>query len=142
MASTSLPRRCGWGNWHGPGQASLGPDRELLLQENPLSASELVSVLVPCRNEERFISGCLESILACDYPYDLIEVLVIDGQSDDHSRELVASYSARDPRVRLIDNPGRTAATGLNIGLRVARGGIIMRMDAHAVYPPHGSVPV
>jgi cellulose synthase/poly-beta-1,6-N-acetylglucosamine synthase-like glycosyltransferase len=137
MASIKLPKRRGWGNWHGPDQASIEPDRALLLPEHPLSAPELVSVLVPCRNEERFISRCLESILACDYPYDRIEVLVIDGQSDDHSRELVASSVARDPRVRLIDNPGQIAATGLNIGLRTARGSIIMRMDAHAVYPPN-----
>jgi glycosyltransferase involved in cell wall biosynthesis len=94
-----------------------------------------VSVIVPCRNEERYIERCLDSILASDYPRDALEVLVVDGRSDDRTRALLADYASRRPIVRVLDNPGRIQATALNIGIRAAQGAILVRMDAHAIYP-------
>lgn len=96
-----------------------------------------VSVIVPCRNEERYIARCLDSILAGDYPRDALEVLVVDGRSDDRTRAIVADYAARFPIVRLLDNPRRVAPAAVNIGIGAARGEILVRMDAHAVYPPN-----
>ncbi|HEX6965432.1 MAG TPA: glycosyltransferase family 2 protein [Gemmatimonadaceae bacterium] len=96
-----------------------------------------VSVIVPCRNEAAFVGMCLESIAANDFPRDQLEVLVVDGMSDDGTRDTVARYAARDPRIRLLENPRRITPTALNIGLAAARGEIIMRMDAHNAYPPH-----
>lgn len=95
-----------------------------------------MTVIVPCRNERRYIASCLDSILATAYPADRIEVLVVDGASDDGTRDVVRAYAAREPRVRLLDNPRRSAPAALNIGIRAARGEIIARMDAHVVYPP------
>jgi glycosyltransferase involved in cell wall biosynthesis len=95
----------------------------------------MVSVIVPCRNEERYIARCLNSILATDHPRDALEVLVVDGQSDDHTRAVLDAYAARHPIVRVLDNPRRIQATALNIGIRAARGEILVRMDAHVVYP-------
>jgi len=40
-----------------------------------------ISIIIPCRNEERFIGKCLESVTDNDYPKDLIEVLIVDGMS-------------------------------------------------------------
>ena len=94
-----------------------------------------VSVIVPCRNEERFIERCLDSILAGDYPRDALEVLVVDGRSDDRTRAILNDYASRNPIVRVLDNPGRIQAAALNIGIRAARGEILVRMDAHVVYP-------
>ncbi len=96
----------------------------------------MVSVIIPMRNEENFIGACLDSIIANDYPKEYLEVIVLDGMSSDRSREIVLDYSARYPYIRLLDNPGRIAPTALNIGIREARGEIIIRMDAHAVYAP------
>jgi len=96
-----------------------------------------VTVIVPCRNERRYIAACLDSILATAYPADRLEVLVVDGASDDGTRDAVRAYAAREPRVRLLDNPRRSAPAALNLGIRAARGEIIARMDAHVVYPPH-----
>jgi succinoglycan biosynthesis protein ExoA len=96
-----------------------------------------VSVLVPMRNEERHIEVCLHSLARQDYPRERFEVLVLDGASSDRSRELVEEFAAReDINLRLIDNPGRTTARGLNLGITHARGDIIARIDAHAAVAP------
>src|SRR6266513_1781852 len=100
------------------------------------SASPLVSVVVPCRNEERYIAACLDSILASDYPRDRLEVFVVVGLGEDWTRPIVASYAAVHRGVRLLDNPERITPTGLNRAIRVAHGEVIVRMDAHVEYPP------
>ena len=95
-----------------------------------------LSVLLPCRNEARYISACLDSILAGAYPPDQLEILVIDGNSTDGTAALVREYAQQHPQVRLLDNPRQIVPTALNIGIRAATGAVIARMDAHVVYPP------
>jgi glycosyltransferase involved in cell wall biosynthesis len=94
------------------------------------------SVIVPCRNERRFISRCLDSILANDFPKEDYEVIVADGDSEDGSRELLNSYASAHRNLRIIDNPARTAPSGLNLAIREARGDLILRVDAHATIAP------
>jgi succinoglycan biosynthesis protein ExoA len=91
-----------------------------------------LSVVIPCRNEVRFLGRCLDSVLGGDYPAGRMEVLVADGRSEDGTRELIAVYAARDPRVRLIDNPQGTTPWGLNHALEAAAGDVIARVDAHS----------
>jgi glycosyltransferase involved in cell wall biosynthesis len=91
-------------------------------------------VIVPCRNEERHIATCLESILANDYPKERMEILVLDGMSEDGTREIVASYAKRFPRIRLVDNPRKHIPAAMNTGIRAARGERILKMDAHSTY--------
>ena len=95
-----------------------------------------VSVVLPCRNEARFIGPCIDSFLATEYPQDLLELLVVDGCSNDATREVVQRYAQRYSFIRLLDNPQRIVPTALNIGIRASGGEIIVRMDAHVVYPP------
>ena len=94
-----------------------------------------VSIVIPARNEARHIARCLDSILSQDYPRGLTEVLVVDGMSSDRTRDIVRGYCERHPRVKLVDNPNRTAPSGVNIGIRAATGEILMRADAHSEYP-------
>lgn len=94
-----------------------------------------VSVIIPARNEESYIAPCLDSVLAQDYPKELLEILVIDGLSEDRTREILSRYCAGTPHIRMLSNPGRITPKALNIGIRAARGEIICRMDAHARYP-------
>ena len=96
----------------------------------------VVSVIVPCRNEESFIAASLESILGNTYPKGRVEILVVDGLSEDGTRSIVSHYVAQHPAVRLLDNVGKTTPRALNVGIAAATGDIIMRMDAHATYPP------
>lgn len=91
-----------------------------------------ISVVVPCRNEARFIKCCLESILAGDYPSSRLEVIVADGLSDDGTRRIIEELQVREPRLRLVDNLKRTTPAALNRAIEAAKGEIILRMDAHA----------
>jgi glycosyltransferase involved in cell wall biosynthesis len=102
-----------------------------------MTKSPRVSIVVPCRNEERFIGGCLESILSSGYPHDRMEILVVDGMSTDQTRAIVGEFAARYPQVRLLENRARSTPVALNIGIRNADGEIIMRMDTHCAYPAH-----
>ena len=91
----------------------------------------LVSVVLPIRNEARFIRRCLEAVLAQDYPADRMELIVVDGMSTDGTREIAESFSARHPALRVISNAGQIVPTGLNAAIAVARGEIVVRVDGH-----------
>jgi glycosyltransferase involved in cell wall biosynthesis len=96
-----------------------------------------LSIIVPCRNERHYIAQCLDSILTQDYPRErIVQVLVIDGHSDDGTRAIIADYVARVPVVRLLDNPRRIPAAALNVGIGEASGEVLVRLDVHATYPP------
>jgi glycosyltransferase involved in cell wall biosynthesis len=92
-----------------------------------------VSVIVPCYNEEKFIGKALEN-LAQQYSSEAYEILVVDGMSQDRTRQIVEEFqqSHRHLSVRLLDNPARNIPHALNLGIAAAQGEIIARMDAHA----------
>lgn len=92
------------------------------------------SILVPVLNEAQW----LEQTAAAMREQQLdgtVEVLFIDGGSDDGSREILDRLAAADPRIRVLDNPERVIPAALNRGLRAARGTYVARMDAHTLYP-------
>ncbi len=94
----------------------------------------MVSIVIPCRNEEAYIARCLDSILASDYPQDRLEILVAEGRSSDRSREILETYASAHRSIVLLDNVRGTTPTGLNLAVRAASGDIIIRMDAHVLY--------
>ena len=100
------------------------------------SGTRFVSVIMPCREEEKYLARALTSILANDYPRDRMEVLVVDGMSTDGTREIIAAFARKNPCIRLLDNPKRIVPTAMNIGIAQARGEVIVRVDAHSTYPP------
>jgi len=93
-----------------------------------------VSIVIPCYNEESHIAGCLNSIITGDYPLNLMEILVVDGQSLDGTRKIIEEYSLKYPVIKLVENPYRLKPHALNIGINSAKGDVIIRMDAHALY--------
>jgi GT2 family glycosyltransferase len=95
-----------------------------------------VSVIMPVFNEEAFIEAALMSLQAQITPGFELEILVIDGLSDDRTPETVAKLAAADPRIKLIGNPARHTPAALNIGLRAAAGPYVCIMGAHASYDP------
>jgi cellulose synthase/poly-beta-1,6-N-acetylglucosamine synthase-like glycosyltransferase len=94
----------------------------------------LVSIILPCRNEERFIGRCLDSIIANEYPREKLEILAIDGMSEDRTREVIERYSQQYPFIRLIDNHKKITPIGLNLGIKSAKANIIIWMSAHNRY--------
>lgn len=93
----------------------------------------MVTAIIPCRNEEKFIADCLDSIINQDFK-DL-EVLIIDGMSEDKTREIVNNYCRKYSFVKLLDNIHKTTPFAMNIGIKNAKGDIVMKIDAHSVYP-------
>lgn len=94
----------------------------------------MVSIVIPMRNEEKYIGKCLQSILENDYPLEKIEIFAIDGMSEDRTRKIMERYTQQYSFIRLLDNPKKITPCALNIGIKHSKGKIIMRMDAHATY--------
>jgi len=93
-----------------------------------------VSIIIPCRNEEKFIGKCLDSIIANDYPRDRLEIFVIDGMSKDGTRKIIEQYIKQYSFIKFLDNPKKIAPVAQNIGIKNAKGEIIIIMDAHSTY--------
>jgi len=105
------------------------------MQRQETEQTTNVSIITPCRNEEKFIGKCLDSIIKNVFPKEKMEVLVIDGKSTDRTRGIVEGYAKEHSFIKLMDNPGIVQTFATNIGIRASQGDIIMRMDAHAQYP-------
>jgi cellulose synthase/poly-beta-1,6-N-acetylglucosamine synthase-like glycosyltransferase len=92
-----------------------------------------VSIIVAVRNEEGYISKCLDSLVDQNVPRAKYEIILVDGMSDDRTREVIDGYSSRFPDIiRVFDNPHRIQSNGRNIGIKNARGRIIWMLDGHA----------
>ena len=99
----------------------------------PPEVRPFVSVIMPVRNEADFLAESLGAVLSQDYRSDRMEVLVADGMSTDGTRQIVADLAAQHPQhsVRVVDNPGRIVAKGLNAALDAAKGDVVVRIDGH-----------
>ena len=95
---------------------------------------EPVTIILPTYNEERHIDACLASVDAQTYGPSNLEVLVVDGRSEDHTRELASAWVDRIPGLRVLDNPKRHQGAALNAGLAAAGNELIVRLDAHCRY--------
>jgi glycosyltransferase involved in cell wall biosynthesis len=95
----------------------------------------LISVLIPCYNEELFIEKCLNTLIANDYQADRTEIFVIDGLSTDNTNGLLKKYSSRFKNIKVLTNPKRVFPAAVNLGIRESKGDYIFIMGAHAEYP-------
>jgi succinoglycan biosynthesis protein ExoA len=93
-----------------------------------------VTIVMPVRNEEKFIENCLRSILENDYSKEKLEILIVDGNSTDRTKEIIQNISTKFPFIRILDTTARVHGEAMNIGIQQARGDIIIRMDAHTLY--------
>ena len=89
---------------------------------------DLISVVIPVRNGERFILRTLQSVL--NQSYQNIEVIVVDDGSTDSTLEIVKQAAAHDPRVRHYSGPQAGVAAARNWGIAQARGEFIAPVDA------------
>ena len=105
--------------------------------KSPVQQANLpfVSVILPVRNEERFIALTLGAILNQTYPAERIEILIADGLSDDHTVDVIRAQPGAE-RVQIISNPRRIQAAGLNKAIQSAKGDYIIRVDGHTIIAP------
>lgn len=100
------------------------------MQETPF-----ITIIMPIRNEADFIERAIRSVLDNDYPAEKMEILVVDGMSDDGTRDIVDNLSKQDNRIRMLDNPRRITPAAMNIGINAAQGDLFIRIDGHVEIP-------
>ena len=96
-----------------------------------------VAIIIPTLNEERFIKNCLDSIFKQTFPFENMDVLVVDGGSKDKTKTIVENFSSLYNNVRLIENPERIQAIAFNIGVKNSDAPYVIRLDAHVSYESH-----
>ncbi len=96
-----------------------------------------VSVLLAVRNEAEHLDECLNSIVTLDYPNELLEIIVVDGQSTDGTIEKLKAWRQRESRLRVYDNPQRLTAAGMNIALAHASHDLCLWTSGHALLGPN-----
>lgn len=99
----------------------------------------LVTIIVPARQEAADIEGCLLAVAAQDHPVNRLEVIVVDGCSNDGTADLARRALGRlgFASTAVLSNDGATASSNLNVGLRHATGDIVCRVDARTRIEPH-----
>ena len=95
-----------------------------------------VTAVIPVYNGERFLQDKLASLLALDYPPEKLEIIVISDGSTDRTAEIARAFVAS--RVRLLELPRGGKCAGLNAGIAVATGEILLLTDARQVIEPDG----
>lgn len=98
------------------------------------AGGRLVSVVIPVRNEEKYIAKCVESVLNQDFPKKDMELILVDGASEDRTVAIIEGFTAKYDFIRLCENPRKTVQHALNIGIKNAVGRYVVRMDAHSEY--------
>ena len=88
--------------------------------ENPF-----VSVILPAYNEEKHIRDCIESLISQTYPRELMEWIIVDGNSSDKTRSIIEEYIDGYP-IKLIINKERKTPVSLNMGIRSSIGQYII----------------
>ncbi len=96
-----------------------------------------ISVVMPIRNEAAFIAQTIKYIREQDYPRDRLEILVVVGDSNDNTVEIVQQIASDDNRVTYIHNPKNWSSAARNIGAKAATGEIITYVDGHTYIDNH-----
>jgi len=101
----------------------------------PFNKMPQVSIIIPCYNEEKTIGLLLQSLLEQTFPINDLEVIISDGNSEDHTRDVINQFELEHPQmvVRVINNLKRNIPSALNAAIGDAAGEFIIRLDAHSV---------
>lgn len=99
------------------------------------SSKYKLAVIMPVKNEEKFIAQALDQLYLQDFPMDELEVVIADGQSTDKTREIAEQFSKRFGSFKLLDNPRMIASAGRNIGVRNSTAPYLLILDGHTYIP-------
>ncbi len=101
--------------------------------EGSNEAKKYISIIIAILNEEDYIRKCLDSLLNQNFSRDKYEIIIIDGMSQDKTREIITEYKTRFPRIiKIFDNPKKIQAAGRNIGIKNSMGDIIIIFGGHS----------
>jgi len=101
-----------------------------------VNETPFTTIIIPAYNEQDYIGICLKSLVEQDYDKKAIEILVVDGISSDASRRIVREWGQKYAYIKLLDNPKRATAAGVNVGIRAAQGDVIIILGAHSFIAP------
>ena len=93
-----------------------------------------VSIIIACRNEEKYIKECLNSLINQNYPKNNFEIIVADGESQDKTKEIINNIIENNPdiKIKFLNNPQKFNSFGFNLGIKTAKGDIIIIFGAHS----------
>lgn len=94
----------------------------------------IVSVIVPCRNEEKYINYCVESLFTNGFDESQMEVIVVDGMSNDTTVQKLSALQAKYSNLIVCANVQKVTPNALNIGIAHAKGSFIMIASAHSAF--------
>lgn len=100
---------------------------------NIFDSMQHVRIVIPCRNEADYIGPCLDSIINASHELAQVSVYVVDGMSDDGTRDIIEGYSKTHSFISLHDNERMTTPFALNIGVKSMDFDIAIILGAHAV---------
>ena len=96
---------------------------------------KFVSIVLPCRNEEKYIEKCIQSLISNQSDDLQLEIIVVDGMSTDKTVEILENYIQQFPFIKLLHNTNKTVPYAMNMGIAQAKGDFVVRVDAHALFP-------
>lgn len=95
----------------------------------------ILHIIIPCYNEVKFISDCLNSILANRLDSNNTIISIVDGGSNDGTLEICHEYALKYKFIKLLNNHKRLQVNGLNLALKSISSEYVIRCDAHSIYP-------
>ena len=102
-----------------------------------MTAGTDISIVIPVRNEEKYIHKCIDSLINQNYPHEKYEIIIVDGMSTDNTRQILKNYQLQYKNlIKLLDNPKITQVVGRNIGIKNAEGEIVIKFDGHSYAHP------
>lgn len=93
--------------------------------------NKTISIIIPAKNEEKYIRCCLESVKCLKYPKDFLEIILVDNGSEDKTRDIAKSFD-----VNVLSFGGDSISSVRNYGAQNSKGEILAFLDADSVVPP------
>lgn len=113
-----------------------GTLRDRTVANSDLDQLPEVSIILAVRNENEHLEDCLSALMELDYPRQKLEFLLIDGMSEDSTPDIIARWLKQDERIRSVQNPRRSVACGMNVGIAIAKHDFVLWISGHAILQP------
>ena len=94
-----------------------------------------LTILMSVLNEEQHLAYTLDQLYLQDFPKYSLEVMIIDGGSTDKTKEIAENYRKQFGSFKILDNPGKLAASGRNIGIKNSTAPYLLVLDGHSHIP-------